>query len=87
MFMGGLSPMLSNNLLPTLIPLAAIFRTLESASNDSVLKNNEIFINHILLVFKLYVFKSREKKCINLNNLIAQIRKVKRTEKEMALTN
>ena len=87
MFMGRLSPMLSNNLLPTLISLAAIFRILESASNDSILKNNEIFISHILLVFKLYVFKSREKKCINLNNLIAQIRKVKRTEKEMALTN
>ena len=33
------------------------------------------------------MFKSREKKFINLNNVIAEIRKVKRTEKEIALTN
>ena len=59
----------------------------ESASNDSIFKNNKVFINHILLIFKLYVFKSREKKFINLNNLIAEIRKVKTIEKEIALTN
>ena len=34
---------------------------------------NKVFINHILLIFKLYVFKSREKKLININNLIAEI--------------
>ena len=33
------------------------------------------------------MFKSREKKFINLNNLIAEIRKVKTIEKEIALTN
>ena len=38
-------------------------------------------------LFKLYVFKPREKKFINLNNLIAEIQKVKRIEKEIALTN
>ena len=44
-------------------------------------------MNHILLIFKLYVYKSREKKFININNLIAEIRKVKRIEKEIALNN
>ena len=36
-------------------------------------------------VFKLY--KSRERKFININNIIAVIRKVKRIEKEIAFTN
>ena len=68
-------------ILPTLTPQAAIFRILESASNDSTFKN-KAFINHFLLIFKLYVFISREKMFINLNILIAQIRKVKRIEKK-----
>ena len=38
-------------------------------------------------MFKLCVYESREKKFINLNNLIVEIRQVKRIEKEMALTN
>ena len=33
------------------------------------------------------MYKSREEKLININNLIAEIRKVKRIEKEIALTN
>ena len=45
------------------------------------------FINHILLIFKLYVYKSREKKLMNINNLITEIRKVKGIEKEIALNN
>ena len=73
-------------MLPTLTPQAAILTILESASSDSTFKNNKVFINHILLIFKLYVFKSREKKFINLNNL-TEIRKVKIIEKEIALTN
>ena len=68
-------------------PQAAVLGIPESASNYSIFKNNKVFINHILLIFKLYVFKSREKKFMNLNNLIAAIRKVKTIEKEIALTN
>ena len=84
----GLIQCFQNDLiLPTLTPPGAIFGILKSASNNSSFKNNKIFINDILLIFKLYVFKSREKKFINLNNLIAQIQKVKRIVKETALTN
>ena len=64
-----------------------IFRFLDSANNDSIFENNKILSNHVLLIFKLYVYKSRKKKLININNLIAEIRKVKRIEKETALTN
>ena len=39
-------------MIPTLIPQTAIFGILESASNDSILKNNKVLINHILLTFK-----------------------------------
>ena len=50
-----------NLMLPTLLPEDAILGILESASNAMIFKNNKVFINHILLIFKLYVF-------IKLNN-------------------
>ena len=77
----------NNLILPTLTPQAAILGILEPASNDSTFKNNKVFISHILLLFKLYVIKYRAKNFINLNNLIGEIRKIKMTEKEIALTN
>ena len=77
----------NNLILPTLTPQAVVLEISESACNDSILKNNKVFISHLLLIFKLNVFKSREKKFINLNNLIDKIRKVKATEKEIALTD
>ena len=48
-------------MLPTLTPQTAILGILGSASNKSFFENNKIFISHILLIFKLYVYKSREK--------------------------
>ena len=33
------------------------------------------------------MYKSREEKLVNINNLIAEIQKVKRIDKEMALIN
>ena len=74
-------------MLPTLTPQTAILGILDSVSNNSFFENNKIFFNHILLIFKLYVYKSRGKKFININNLIAEIRKVKRIEKEITLNN
>ena len=77
-----------NNLIsPTLITQTAIFVLLDSAKNDSIFENNKVLGNHILLIFKLYVYKFREKKLININNLIAEIRKSKRIEREIAQTN
>ena len=73
--------------LPTLTLQNAIFGILDSVTNNSFFANNKIFINHILLISKLNVYKSREKKFININYLIAEIRKVKRIEKEIALNN
>ena len=75
-------------ILLTLTPQTAILDILDSVSNNTFFfENNKILINHILLIFKLYVYKYREKKFININNLIAEIRKIRRIEKEIALNN
>ena len=49
-------------ILPTLTPQTAIFGILNSASNEFSFKNIKAFVNHILLILKLHVDKSREKK-------------------------
>ena len=63
--------------LPTWTPQTAVLGILDSVSINSFSENNKIFINHILLIFKLYVYKCREKIFMNINNLIAEIRKLK----------
>ena len=68
-------------ILLTLTTQTTIFGILDSVSNDSFFENNKVFITHILLIFMLYVYKSREMKFINVNNLIAEIQKAKKTEK------
>ena len=77
----------NNLILPILTPQTVIFGFLDYTNNDSIFENNKCLSNHILLIFKLYVYKSREKQLININNLIAEIQKVERIEKEIALTN
>ena len=58
--------------LPTLKSQTDISEILDSTSNDYIFKNNKVFINHILLIFKLYVYESREKKFVTTNNLIVR---------------
>ena len=74
-------------LLPTLTPHHANIGIFDSVSNNSFFENNKVFVSHILLIFKLYVYKSREKKFININNFIAEIKKLKKVEKEIAFNN
>ena len=73
--------------LPTLTPQTAIFGILDSASSNLKSLKNKFLNNHILIIFKLYVYKSRRKQFININNLIAEINSVKKTEKEIATRN
>ena len=77
----------NNLMLATLTPQTTIFGFLDYTNNDSILEKNKCLSNHILVIFKLYVYKSREKKFLNINNLIAEIRKIKRIEKDIALPN
>ena len=66
--------------LPTLTPQTSIFGFLD-------FKKNKLLINHILLIFKLYVYRSRGKQFIHINNLIAEIKSAKAIEKVIATSN
>ena len=63
--------------LPILTPQTAIFGFINGIEN-SVYK----ITNHILLIFKLYVYKSRETGTLELSRLINEINKVKLLEKK-----
>ena len=67
--------------LPILTPQTAIFGFLDSTSSDYNFKKNKLLINHILLIFKLYVCRSREKQFIHIN------KSAKAIEKEIATSN
>ena len=51
----------NNLILPTLTPKTAIFGFFDYTNNDSFFEDNKCLSNHILLIFKLHVCKSREK--------------------------
>ena len=62
--------------IPILTPQTAIFGFIDGTeSNDYKIKN------HILLIFKLHVYKIRERGTLELSRLINEIKKVKLLEK------
>ena len=63
--------------LPDLLPQSAFFGFLDIDNDCSSL------INHILLIFKLYVYKARKKEKVDLNSLINYICKIKDTEEKI----
>ena len=73
--------------LPILTPQTAIFGLLDSTNSDYNLETNKLLINHILLIFKLYVYRSREKQFIHINSLIAEIKSPRVIQKEIATSN
>ena len=66
---------------PVLTPQTAIL----GLFNDSV--GNIRLINHILLLFKLYIYKSRNKHRLNINELLSNILNIKKLEKVTAFVN
>ena len=64
---------------PDLTPQAALFGFINEADN-----NLNVLQNQILLIFKLYVYQSRERGILNLNNLIKNAAKVKKLERKIA---
>ena len=51
-----------NNLISAILtPEAVIFGFLDSTYNDNVFDNNRYLSNHMLLIFKLFVYKNIEK--------------------------
>ena len=75
--MVGFNSIVSKLVLPTLTPHVAIFGFLDSTNNDYNFKKNKLLINHILLIFKFYGYRSREKQFIHMTNLIAEIKSAK----------
>ena len=69
--------------LATLIPQTDIFGILNSRRNKYFFENNKVFANYILLILKFYVYKSREKKIINVNNLIVKFEELKGQKKKL----
>ena len=58
---------------PLITPKSAIFGFTEIAANRQL-------INHILLIFKYFVYKARANKKLNLQSLLACINKIRNTE-------
>ena len=64
------------------LPQTAIF-----GSTNGIENNVYKITNHILLIFKLHVYKSRERGTLELSRLINEIKKVKVLEKNSAQNN
>ena len=66
---------------PVLTPQAVILGIFD----DSV--SNKHLANHILLLFKLYIYKSRNKYQLNINEHLANILNIKKLENVIAFSN
>ena len=64
---------------PDLTLQAALFGFINESDNSL-----NILQNHILLIFKLYIYQSRERGVLNLNGLIKNVTKVKKLERKIA---
>ena len=67
--------------LPILTPQTALFGFLDFLDND-----DSFLFNHILLIFKLYLYKCRKEKILHLKLLLMNITDVKRIERKIATT-
>ena len=77
-----------NSLVLSIVtPQTPIFGFLDSTNSDCSFKKNKLLINHILLIFKLYVYRSREKQFIYIYNFFAEIKSAKAIEKEIGTSN
>ena len=65
--------------LPIITPQTTIF-----GSTSGIENNVYKIINHILLIFKLHVYKSRKRGTLELSRLISKIKKVKLLEKKLS---
>ena len=76
----GLKTFFENHLsLYDLTPQAAFFRFTE--------KHDTLLQNHLLLVFKIYLYKSRSYGFVSLKSLILEIKKINHLEKKLAEAN
>ena len=65
--------------MPSLTPQNAILGLYNEANDIDNL------LNHILLIFKYYIYISREKRTLNINVVIANLIEVKKREKQISI--
>ena len=63
--------------IPDITPQSAILGFFDHNNDDSLI------INHLLLIFKWYIYKTRNKKKLDLNHLLKCISKVKENEEKI----
>jgi len=63
--------------LPDLTPQSAIFGFIDYDKDDFLI------INHILLIYKWYIYKNRNKSKLGLKHLLDYIAKIKNTEQNI----
>ena len=68
--------------LPILLPQTALLGFLDFSEREYL-----FLFNHVLLVFKLYLYKTREEKILHLKMLLMNIVDVKKIEKKIAATD
>ena len=66
-----------------ILPLLTQQTSILGLSND--VSDNYNLMSHILLIFKYYIFMSREKRILNIDILIANLIKLKKKEKQKSL--
>ena len=66
-------------ILPSLTPQTAILGLYNEANDNYNLRN------HILLIFKYYIYILREKRTLNIDILLANLIKVKKKEKQVSI--
>ena len=66
----------NNLILPTLTPQTALLGLFWSDNAN----HDELIINHFLLIFKLYVYNSRENHHLNIMDLLTDIKEIKKIE-------
>ena len=66
-------------ILPSLTRQTAILGLYNEANN------NYNLLSHILLIFKYYIYISREKRILNIDILTANLIKVKKREKQISI--
>ena len=67
-------------ILPPQTLQVAVFGFSEKDNTENI-----ILYNHLFLIFKFYVYQSREKGLLNVMSLVNQIMKIKKIEKENSL--
>ena len=67
--------------LPILSPQTALFGCLDFSEHEDL-----FLFNHILLLYKLYLFNTREEKTLHLKMLLMNIVDVKKIEQKIATT-